>query len=69
MLLVEWYKGNSNWNLKLVSNIYYDENWNKKKKKKNEKENFHFPFIRIYILKFLVCILLCLKKNEIKRGK
>lgn len=35
-----------------------------KKKKKNEKENFHFPF-RIYILKFLVCILLCLKKNEI----
>lgn len=68
MLLVEWYKGNSNWNLKLVSNIYYDENWNEKKKK-NEKENFHFPFIRIYILKFLVCILLCLKKNEIKRGK
>lgn len=41
----------------------------KKKKKKNEKENSHFPFIRIYILKFLVCILLCLKKNEIKRGK
>lgn len=68
MLLVEWYKGNSNWNLKLVSNIYYDENWNEKKKK-NEKENSHFPFIRIYILKFLVCILLCLKKNEIKRGK